>query len=229
MDPSTFIDQASSKEKSIGNNRFQEEIHNLNVKLNNTVNQLKEHQNEIEKKNLEILDLKSINQKLKDEFSIQQKTHENIVSRLNHSIEGLNKSNKTLQSQVDNNVSQMNNVNSEKTNLENKIKTLEQNLNAKSTEIETIKKNHQEFIKNNDSKSQTIEQLNQKLTELQSNLDKEKELHSQIEKENMVLKDELIVYQNKNEELMTLTNRNVNIKIVDYVPRSKIQSSRKKH
>lgn len=229
MDPSTFIDQASSKEKTIGNNRFQEEIQNLNDKLNNSINQLKEHQNEIEKKNLEILDLKSIIQKLKDEFSIQQKTHENMVSRLNHSIEGLNKSNKSLQSQIDTINPQLNNVNNEKITLSNQIKTLEQNLNVKNTEIETIKKNHQEFIKNNDSKSQVIEQLNQKITELQSNLDYHQELHSQIEKENLVLKDELIVYQNKNEELMALTNRSISIKNVDYVPRSKMQSTRRKH
>ena len=97
MDPSTFVDQASSKEKTVGNNRFQDEINVLSERLNNTLKTLSDKNHELDTKNSDIVELKIVIQKLKDEIVIQQKAQENMISRLNYNIESHLAANKNIQ------------------------------------------------------------------------------------------------------------------------------------
>lgn len=205
MDPSAFVDQASSKEKVIGNNRFQEEIHSLTEKLHKEREESNRKQNEIDAKNNEMIDLKTIIQKLKDEVSIQQKTHENMVSRLNHTIEGMHKSNKALQSEIENTKPQLNNFENEKSNMTNNIQQLENQLKEKSLQIDNLKQSHELFIKDNyNCLCKTNDELKEKILELENVNISNKELLSQFEKENNVLKEELNTLQSKNDELLQM-------------------------
>lgn len=196
-----FLEQANSKEKTFGHNKFQIEIENYKLKVESLEKELKTNQTTIEQLNLSNSNQKTEFEKLHKTFEHTKQTYENRISNLNVQYENLKKQ---LQEKAKENDSIKERYNLEYpkvTDLYNDIDKLKNDLHDISINKDSLQENFNLLNEKYETQNKKLESLSDLNEQLTNELNLQKSISQSFEKEIDILKKENINNMHKIEEL----------------------------
>ena len=211
MNTEEFLKNASSKNKNVGNNKYQDEIKNLNNKINEMVKSIKSKDEELDlfKRNFTDMQIHIQEKNIKTtEYINKLTTAEYDIKDLNNKILNLNNMN----------LMQISNLEKDKQNIQNEKEEYINNwnivLNEKNdlqSRYDDIKLKYKETLSHLDSKINDFEDLNTKHTVNLRECNQLKELNNTKTKELNSIKQEL-----------SLTNNQINYLKIVFIEKEKL-------
>jgi len=205
-----FLEQANSKEKTFGHNKFQLEIQNYESKVLNLEHELSLKIDKIEELNKQLNQQVQNYENLQKHFNDVKQTYENRISNLNVQYENLKKQ---LQQQSDENKELLERYKLEYpkvTDLYKDIDKLKQDLEIISLDRDNLLDKLNKFTQMYDDQNKKLDETNEKCSQFTNELNLQKSISNSLEKEIDILKIENTNYKTKIEDLQILLDEKEN-------------------
>jgi chromosome segregation ATPase len=199
-----FVDQANTREKTFGHNKFQLEIKNYQMQISDLDKQLNEKNLQCNNLNNELNKQKENHVQFEKTFNDVKQTYENRISNLSVQYENVKKQ---LEQKVQENEQLKSSYKMEypaMTDLYKQIETLKNDLHEISLNRDFLKEKFDNLTEMYELQNKKLETSTDLCEQLNNELNLQKSISQSLEKELNILKDENINNKNKIEDLQVL-------------------------
>jgi chromosome segregation ATPase len=201
LTPQEFVEQANSKEKTLGHNKFQQEIQNYQIQVSELEQRLVSKNKENEDLNNKVYFKDQEYTKFQEMSNQVKQTYENRISNLSTQYENLKRQLETKSDEYEDLKKRYNIEYPKVTDLYKDIDTLKNDLHEISINKDLLKEKFDNLTELYNNQNKKLENKNDLCDQLTNELNLQKSIVHSLEKEIEILKLENINCKNKLEDL----------------------------